>query len=262
MNSEWLDRPMIKYGVRTALRGCLWKAFFACAIPMIPSLLLLFIPDTTFLFYIEIWPDIPLGFSALMLGLSCVMDIFVSNPMLVRLAGYFLQFNRDPERLPSPLTVCDCFAEGYWRLVSGMFVQWGYVTLWTFVPKAVGALLPGSFSIVTIGDVQAIRFGGAMPYALLVGGILGIWKRLAASMAPYVLADQPELSAREALRESLTLTRGRILELFLLELSFFGWYLLILFTFGAASVYAEPYIEGTSAAYYIGLHQSLYGNMK
>ena len=56
--------------------------------------------------------------------------------------------------------------------------------------------------------------------------IPGIVKSYAYSMAPYVLADNPTFTAREALRESKRITQGHKGQLFILELSFFGWMLL------------------------------------
>lgn len=53
--------------------------------------------------------------------------------------------------------------------------------------------------------------------------IPGIIKALSYSMANYILADNPEMTAREALRESKIIMHGHKWELFVLNLSFILW---------------------------------------
>ena len=83
--------------------------------------------------------------------------------------------------------------------------------------------------------------------------IPGIIKMLAYSMAPYVLADNPHMTAREALRESIRLTDGAKMDLFVLQLSFLGWALLGMVTFGLAYIYVIPYMQATTANAYQAL---------
>ncbi len=78
----------------------------------------------------------------------------------------------------------------------------------------------------------------------------GIIKGYSYSMAYYVLADNPELTAREALRISKRIMKGHKFELFVLQLSFFWWYLLGILTFGLAYIYVIPYMSATVANFY------------
>ena len=80
--------------------------------------------------------------------------------------------------------------------------------------------------------------------------IPGIIKQYAYSMAYYVLADNPELTAREALNKSKEMMKGHKFELFVLQLSFIGWYMLVGVTFGIAAIYVIPYISATTANFY------------
>ena len=70
------------------------------------------------------------------------------------------------------------------------------------------------------------------------------------AMAPYILADNPELTARESLNESKRIMDGHKFDLFVLQLSFFWWYILGSITFGIAYVYVIPYINATTANFY------------
>lgn len=83
--------------------------------------------------------------------------------------------------------------------------------------------------------------------------IPGIIKLLSYSMAPYILAENPEISALEAINLSKRMMDGHKWELFTLYLSFFWWMLLCSLTFGLAVIYVGPYIEATVANFYIEL---------
>ena len=83
--------------------------------------------------------------------------------------------------------------------------------------------------------------------------IPGIIKGYSYSMAPYILADNPTMTAREALNESKRITNGAKMDLFILELSFIGWALLGVVTFGLALIYVVPYMAATRANVYQSL---------
>ena len=86
--------------------------------------------------------------------------------------------------------------------------------------------------------------------------IPGIIKAYAYSMSFYILADNPELTASEALAKSQSLMRGHKMELFILELSFIGWFFLIGLTFGLAAIYVAPYMEATMANFYNSIKEA------
>ena len=60
--------------------------------------------------------------------------------------------------------------------------------------------------------------------------IPGIVKALAYSQVYYILCDHPEYTGREAIDASQEMMRGHKGELFVLQLSFFGWFLLSFLT--------------------------------
>lgn len=80
--------------------------------------------------------------------------------------------------------------------------------------------------------------------------IPGIIKMYSYSMALYILAEHPTMTAREALDESKRITDGHKMELFMLDLSFIGWFLLGTITFGIAFIYVTPYMNATRANFY------------
>lgn len=80
--------------------------------------------------------------------------------------------------------------------------------------------------------------------------IPGIIKSLSYSMAFYVLAENPQMTAREALRESKRLMKGHVFELFVMNLSFIGWYILCMFTWFIPIFYVNPYHQTALANFY------------
>ncbi len=80
--------------------------------------------------------------------------------------------------------------------------------------------------------------------------IPGIIKQYSYSMSFYILADNPELTAREALAKSKVMMEGHKLDLFVLHLSFIGWFFLVGLTFGIAAIYVVPYMSTTVANFY------------
>ncbi len=80
--------------------------------------------------------------------------------------------------------------------------------------------------------------------------IPGIIKGLSYSMAYYILAENPNMTASEALDESKRITTGYKGDLFILQLSFIPWFLLCGITFGIAAIYVLPYMQTTLANFY------------
>ena len=104
---------------------------------------------------------------------------------------------------------------GYWRNVWGMLLMCIFITLWSL---------------------------------LLV--IPGIIKSFSYAMTPYILKDYPELSANQAINLSRKMMKGHKFDLFWLYLSFIGWMILNLFTFGIGSFWLIPYMYTAQAAFY------------
>lgn len=80
--------------------------------------------------------------------------------------------------------------------------------------------------------------------------IPGIIKGLSYSMSMYILAENPDMPALEAIDRSKKMMDGHKMELFVLMLSFIGWYLLCMVTFGIAAIYVVPYMSATMANFY------------
>lgn len=80
--------------------------------------------------------------------------------------------------------------------------------------------------------------------------IPGIIKTYAYSMTFYLMADDAKLNANDAMKKSQELMNGKKGKLFLLDLSFIGWYLLGALTFGILYLWIIPYHELARAEFY------------
>ena len=70
------------------------------------------------------------------------------------------------------------------------------------------------------------------------------------SQVEYILKDDKEISAADALMKSMKMMEGHKMELFWLILSFIGWFLLCLVTLGIGFLFLAPYFNTTMAHYY------------
>lgn len=68
--------------------------------------------------------------------------------------------------------------------------------------------------------------------------------------AETIMADNPGIGVREAMKRSKQMTDGHKGELFALDLSFIGWALLFPLTLGIISIYFIPYASTVKALYY------------
>ena len=80
--------------------------------------------------------------------------------------------------------------------------------------------------------------------------IPGIMKAFSYALTPYILLDEPELTARQAITRSCEIMQGRRWKLFCLYLSFIGWGILSLLTFGIGFLWLLPYMNASFAAFY------------
>lgn len=80
--------------------------------------------------------------------------------------------------------------------------------------------------------------------------IPGIIKAYSYSMSMYVLAENKGKPALECISESKKMMHGHKMDFFVLELSFLGWLLLCIVTFGIAGIWVIPYMSATEVNFY------------
>lgn len=83
--------------------------------------------------------------------------------------------------------------------------------------------------------------------------IPGIIKSLSYAMTPFIMAENPDMTAKEAIEASKQLMDGHKGELFMLGLTFFGWIILCVLTLGIGTFFLNPYMNAAYAAFYKNL---------
>ena len=141
------------------------------------------------------------------------LDIFVYNPIEYGCQKFFKKSIDENQGLG---VMFNGFKDGYKNIVKVMFFRDLFVFLWSLL-----FIIPG------------------------------IVKGYAYRLVPYILSENPTLSKDEALKESNRLMMGNKWKAFVLDLSFIGWNILCLLTWGVLEIfYVGPYRNATYAAFY------------
>lgn len=151
---------------------------------------------------------------AVMSILSLVFSIFIANPLIVALRRYFIKARKKQSTKIN--VVLDIFKKDSWfRVAITMFLKDIFTFLW---------------------------------FLTIIGGFIKMYEY---AMIPYILGDNPKVKWKEAFILSKQMMKGNKLKLFVLDLSFIGWEILSLFTFGLLNIfYVNPYKVATNVELY------------
>lgn len=155
-----------------------------------------------------------LGIVGVSLALGLAWSVFLRNPLLVGTKRYFL---KNAEQ-PADLKELGYAFQGshYMRILAARFLADLFIFLWSLL--------------------------------LIIPGII---KHYQYYLVSYILADDPEMPAMDALRMSREMMKGHKWSVFVLDLSFIGWNILGVLTCGILNIfYVTPYIEATGAELY------------
>ena len=75
-------------------------------------------------------------------------------------------------------------------------------------------------------------------------------------MVPYILSDNPNIGYERAVELSIEMTAGEKMDMWVLDLSFIGWYLLGTLLFLVGVLFVMPYENATKAELYLVLRQN------
>ena len=157
---------------------------------------------------------------ALIAGTVGLMVVaLVLNPLHVGARKFFIQNASDPETKVDGLNVGSAFGRSYRDIVLAMFSTQMINLLWIF---------------------------------LLI--VPGIYKAYCWRLVPFIIADDPGISGKEARNKSAAMMNGSKWASFVLDLSFIGWKLVGAVTFGIVNiVFTNPYEAATDAELYLAL---------
>lgn len=151
---------------------------------------------------------------AVMSILSLAFSIFIANPLIVALRRYFIKARKKQSTKIN--VVLDIFKKESWiRVAITMLLKDVFTILW---------------------------------FLTIIGGFIKMYEY---AMIPYILGDNPKMKWKEAFKLSKQMMKGNKWKLFVLDLSFLGWEILSLFTFGLLNIfYVNPYKVATNVELY------------
>lgn len=156
--------------------------------------------------------------------ISLIFYIFVQNVLIIGKIRYFLELRRYRVKVDKLLFPYQVKRWGY--IANIMFTKALYQLLW---------------------------------FLTIIGGFIKIYEY---KMIPYVLAENPCIKKKEAFRLSKELTNGYKFELFKLDLSLIGWYILQILTLGFSSLfYFNAYKEAIYAEVYMKIRNEQYASL-
>ena len=175
--------------------------------------------DTSPIFYSSNFQYIFYSFISVASILGIFYTIFIGNVIVVGKNRYFIKNHVENPELGE---IFSGFKGNYLNVVKIMFLMDLKTLLWLFL-------------FIVPGIIKAYEY----------------------SMIPYLLAENPNLSADEAFSLSKQMTTGQKADLFVLDLSFIGWIILGLICCGIGILFVLPYPQATRAEVYLILRDSV-----
>ena len=195
---------------------------------------------------------------ALSVGVALVAGLL--GALLTSSGGFNFEISEDMmQRLPeSVITLLKIFIAGAGALSLAQFIIGGTVQLGygQYLLKQYNRAnfefkdLFSQFDHFGQGFAQAFLRGLYTALWSLLFVIPGIIKSLSYAMTPFIMAENPDMTASEAINASKELMDGHKGELFWLGLTFIGWNLLSALTLGIGSLFVNPYMNAAYAAFY------------
>lgn len=148
-------------------------------------------------------------------AIQIILGILILFPVSFGLAYVFLQFVRGDKYEMTGKMFCFFKNGQYGRSIGLTLLVTIYTFLWTLL--------------------------------LIIPGII---KSFSYALSYYVSFDHPELSADECINRSKEMMYGHKWQLFVLYLSFIGWFILGFISFGIGFLWITPYLQTSVSVFY------------
>lgn len=198
------------------------------------------------------WPSVLAAFIAAIFGSLLVnssISIDIDSDLLSDLLA------RMPRIMVVYLSIIGSFAGilSFAAFILGGVVQLGYAQYllkqYDGQDRSINDLF-SQFDRFGQGFLQAFLRGLYTFLWALLFIIPGIVKAYSYAMTPFIMAENPNMTAKEAINASKIMMDGHKWELFCLGFSFIGWNLLNALTLGIGSLFLNPYTNAAYAAFY------------
>ncbi|MGT2686842.1 DUF975 family protein [Streptococcus porcinus] len=149
----------------------------------------------------------------------------------------------------------------FWKILFLGLIRWLLLLVWSLIlllGLAITAL--GIYLYQTNGLSVALLPIIIGVITSLIGLAIAINRQYAYSKSQYILFDQLQngsyTGASDIIDQSVSLTKGYKWKNFLLHLSFLGWFILLLLSFGLLIIYLYPYLTTSELYFYEDLKVS------
>jgi len=196
--------------------------------------------------------------------------VFFQNPLYCGLMKWFCaqREKKDPRAYQLLFTAFN--RQRYRHITAGMAWRLLWMTLWS-AAAAIPFVLPAACAVVFAGNADGYiyRIAGKMNQtrdaavalvvlcfillyiiALILSLMIIMNRSYAYFYVPFLLVDEPEIGFREAIKKSIRMSGGQKGRMFLLDLSFIGWWILVMMTCGIGAIFLLPYIMTTYTELY------------
>ena len=127
----------------------------------------------------------------------------------------------------------------------------GYILAFLFlILKLIPCLIPAIVLIVAYALTEGTPFLVAGIILYILGIVFMVIVALNYSLVFLILIDSPYEKIREVFTHSKELMKGRKKQIFVLELSFLGWYMLGILSFGIGLLWIIPYFTQCVVVFY------------
>lgn len=138
--------------------------------------------------------------------------------------------------------------EDFIPFVGILFFQFLFSTWWL----AAGLIVFFAIAVILVFIFPNMQSSAIVVLAMLFIPVivLFIHKLLSYSMASFIKIENNDLRAIECIDKSKQMMKGNTMKLFLLVLSFIGWYILSILSFGAIYPFVLTYLNATIIEFY------------
>ncbi|MCH5185128.1 MAG: DUF975 family protein [Oscillospiraceae bacterium] len=213
--------------------------------------------------------------AAVFYAVFAAVVFFIINPLKSGHVAFYVKAANNDLRFGN---LFDGFRHNYTNKVKTMFLYTWYIAMWIvlwsllfgvitavllFVASAAVASVSNGGGAVTenMADFLSGESGMAIEFILglcpvlwsLLLGLLVYMKKCQYFMVEYIIAENPEISSKRAFEISKKTMRGQKFNLFMLDLSFIGWYLLGYIVCFMGLFFVVPYHFAAKAQCYLYL---------
>ncbi len=162
-------------------------------------------------------PILLFGLVFIVIGIAVV--VFLFSPLEMGARKFYIEYLKNNEDLS--VIAFPFKSKSYFNIVKVLFSTKLTIFLWTLL-------------LIIPGVIKAYQY----------------------KFVSYILAENADLSTSEALDMSTEMTRGHKMDLFVMDLSFIGWYILGSLFFGIGVFFVNPYRDTSFAMLYMKLSEN------